>query len=103
MEQPELFEALKPTRLTKYQWQQMDSQRLHNELREIWALVTENPGCTLRFIANELDVTLGRSKRLVDKLLQSGNLIRDAGKHGSLRVSIPLVTVREKQIQADLE
>jgi hypothetical protein len=89
------FGRLKPTRLTKCQWQQMDPLRLHNELRKAWALVTQYPGCTLRFIANELDVTLSRSKRLVDLLLRSGTLIRDAGRFGTLRVSIPLVTVRK--------
>lgn len=89
------FGRLKPTRLTKYQWRQMKTQRLHNELRDVWALVTQHPGCTLRFIANELDVTLSRSKRLVDLLLRSGTLIRDAGRFGTLRVSIPLVTKRE--------
>ena len=87
------FERLKPTRLTKYQWRQMNPQRLHNELREIWALVTKHPGCSLRFIANELDITLSRSKRLVDLLLRSGTLIRDAGRIGTLRVSIPLITI----------
>jgi len=55
-----VFETLRPARLTKYQWQRMDPQRLHNELREVWALVTEHPGCTLRFIAKEVDVPLSR-------------------------------------------
>ncbi len=89
------FEKLKPTRMTKHHWRQMNPQRLHDELREVWALVTEHPGCSLRFIARKLDVTLNRSKRLVDLLLRSGTLIRDAGKTGTLRASIPLITVRK--------
>ncbi len=87
-----VFEALKPARLTKYQWRQIDPQRLHNELREVWALVTKYPGCSLRFIAKEIDVPLSRSKRLVDRLLQSGTLIRVAGKVGTLRAPIPFIT-----------
>lgn len=89
------FGRLKPARLTQYQWQQMKIKRLHNELRDVWALVTQHPGCTLRFIASELGVTLSRSKRLVDLLLQSGTLIRDAGRFGTLRVSIPLIPARK--------
>lgn len=99
----DLFERLKPARLTKHQWQQMDPLRLHNELRDVWALVTQHPGCTLRFIASELDVTLNRSKRLVDLLLRSGTLIRDAERFGTLRVSIPLITVRKGTDEDNLE
>lgn len=39
-----IFDALRPMRLGKYQWRQRDPQRLHNELREVWALVTKAPG-----------------------------------------------------------
>ncbi len=75
----------------------MDPQCLHDDLREVWALVTKRPGISLRVIAQELDVTVSRSKRLVDLLLQSGTLIRDTGKTGTLRVSIPLITIERKQ------
>lgn len=85
------FEALKPKRLTKCQWQQMDPVRLHNEFREVWALVSVHPGCTLRFIAKELDISLSRSKRLVDRLIQGKTLIRDTGKFGTLQAPIPLI------------
>ena len=33
-------------------------ERLHYELRDLWALVTEHPRISLQEIANELDVTL---------------------------------------------
>ncbi len=89
-----VFDALKPARLGKYQWRQMDPQRTHNELCEIWALVTKYPGCTLRFIAKKLDISLSRSKRLVDLLLKSGTLIRAAGSYRTLRAPIPLITIR---------
>lgn len=87
------LEILKPARLTKYQWEQMDPQRLHNELRDVWALVTDNPGCSLRFIARQLDVPVSRSKKLVDLLLKSGTLIRTKGKVGTLQASIPMITM----------
>lgn len=95
-DQQAAFEALKPARLSKYQWRQMDPQRLHNELREVWALATEYPGCTLRFITKELDIPLSRSKRLVDLLLQSGTLIRATGKIGTLQAQIWLITIKKK-------
>ena len=71
---------------------------LNNELRDLWALVTEQPGITLREIAKELNVNLGRSRRLVNILLASGNLTK--GRHYSgrtLRATVPMITMKRKK------
>ncbi|KKL71615.1 hypothetical protein LCGC14_2093110 [marine sediment metagenome] len=73
-------------------------ERLHNNLRDLWALVTERPGISLREIAKELNVNLGRSRRLVNILLASGNLTK--GRHYSgrtLRATVPMITMKRKK------
>ena len=73
-------------------------ERLHYELRDLWALVTEQPGITLREIANELDVTLRRSRRLVNILLASGNLTKGPHYSGrTLRATVPMITMKRKK------
>ncbi len=79
--------------ITYYQWQQMNKQRLHNDLREVWALVTERPGISLRKIGEKLDMTHWHVRRLVKLLLKSGTLTRgNKNECGTLRAPIPLLT-----------
>ena len=81
-------------RLTQYQWQKMNQQRLHDDLRAVWALVTERPGISLRSIERELNTTHWRTRRLVELLLKSGTLTQgNKNECGTLRAPIPLITV----------
>ena len=80
------------TRLTQYQWRQMNQQRLHDDLREVWAIVTERPGISTRAIGRELNTSHARARKLVSLLLESGTLITNIGTRGTLRAPIPLLT-----------
>lgn len=81
--------------ITNYQWQQTDEHRLHNDLREVWALVSEQPGISLRKIGENLDMTHWQVRRLVKLLTKSGTLTQGGENEcGTLRAPIPLITVR---------
>ncbi|KKL53858.1 hypothetical protein LCGC14_2271190 [marine sediment metagenome] len=85
--------------ITYYQWQQMNKQRLHDDLREVWALVTERPGISLRAIGEKLNVTHWRARKLVELLLKSGTLTQgNKNECGTLRAPIPLITVQDTSI-----
>ena len=73
-------------------------ERLHDELREVWALVTEQPGISLRAIAKELNVNLHRSRYLVGVLQASGNLTKGAPSScGTLWATVPMITMKRKK------
>ncbi len=83
-------------KLTNYQWQQMNKQRLHDDLRNTWALVSEQPGISLRKIGENLDMTHWQVRRLVKLLTKSGTLTQAGGsKCGTLRATIPLITITQ--------
>lgn len=72
------------------------SRVTRDEMREVWALVTEQPGISLRSIASELNITFSRAKTIVNWLLKSGTLTKGSGKvHKTLRATVPLLTIRE--------
>ena len=84
-------------KLTQYQLNRTKEQRvrLHNNLRDLWTLVTERPGISLREIASELDVALSNSWRLVNILLASGNLTKGPPRDvGVLRATSPMITMK---------
>ena len=73
-------------------------ERLHNNLRDLWALVTDRPGISLRAIAKELNVNLHRSRYLVGVLQASGNLTKGAPRDvGVLRATVPMITMKRKK------
>ncbi len=81
-------------RLTASQWQQMNKQRLHDDLREVWALVSEQPGISVRNIAKEMNISHYRAQKLTKMLVKSGTLTQgDHNEMGTLRAPIPLITV----------
>ncbi len=85
-------------KLTQYQLNRMEEQRLHNNLRDLWALVTERPRISLREIAEELNVNLARSRRLVNILLASGNLAKGPPYSGrTLRATVPMITMKRRK------
>lgn len=80
--------------ITQHQWKQMNQQRLHDDLREVWALVTERPGISLRAIEKKLNIKHCRARKLVELLLKSGTLTQgNKNECGTLRAPIPLITV----------
>ena len=71
---------------------------LHNNLRDIWTLVTERTGISLREIASELDVDLSNSWRLVNILLASGNLTKGPRYSSrTLRATVPMITMKREK------
>ncbi len=84
----------------------MNQQRLHNDLREVWALVSERPGISLRTIGEKLDMTHWQVRRIVNLLLKSKTLTQgNKNECGTLRAPIPLLTgpyVRDTTYQPDM-
>ncbi len=74
-------------------------QRLHDDLREVWALVTDRPGITLRALAESLGISKTKAFKLVNLLLESGTLVQDIcnkrARRKSLRATVPLITIAE--------
>lgn len=83
------------TNLTNYQWRQMSPDQLTNDLRDVWTLVTSQPGISVRTIAAQIGVTDYRARLLVNVLLESGTLTREGDMHGTLRVTVPMITLKE--------
>ena len=75
------------------EWQRIKQQRLHDDLREIWALVTEQPGISVRAIGRELDMSHAQTRRRCDLLIKSGTLTQATGKYRTLQATIPLITI----------
>lgn len=71
-------------------------QRLHDDLREVWATVTEQPGISVRTIAKEIHISHYRARKLVELLQDRKTGTLTGGEHykkGTLRAPIPLLTI----------
>ncbi len=68
---------------------------LHENLREIWAIVSENPGISLGRIAQKAGFSKTKAFRLVGLLKKSGTLIAPGSSHGTLQATVPMITVRK--------
>ena len=65
-----------------------------DELREVWALVSDKPGISVRQIGRTLGISHYRSRQLVDDLTIRGKLIKgEKGTLGKLRAATPLLTL----------
>lgn len=75
-------------------------QRLHNDLRDIWTLVTARPGITLRAIASALGCSTTKAYKLVNMLLASGTLAQDVSNERrrtkSLHATVPMIPIIRK-------
>ena len=71
---------------------------LVSDMRNIWGLVTEEPGISIRKLSLITQMTYYRTRKLVRLLLESGTLVGDRnGGKGSLRATVPLVSMRRKE------
>lgn len=74
--------------------------RLHNDLREVWAIVSKYPGITYSELSQKAGFSKSKAHKLVGLLRKSGTLVvaENAGKHKSrtLTATVPLITVRSK-------
>lgn len=72
-------------------------QLLHDDLRDVWTLVTAQLGITLKQISNSLGYSTTKAFGLVNMLLASGTLAQDvSGKRRrtkSLRATVPMITL----------
>lgn len=69
--------------------------KLHEDLREIWAIVSENPGISLNQIAQKTGFSKTTVFRRVGMLKKSGTLIAAGSSHGTLQATVPMITVRK--------
>lgn len=65
----------------------------HKQLREIWAIVSENPGISIREIGRRLKIPHSQIRKFVGTMLEVGTLVATAGKRATLRATVPLITL----------
>lgn len=74
--------------------------RLHNDLREVWAIVSEYPGITYDELSQKAGFSKSKAHKLVGLLRKSGTLVvgESIGKHKArtLTATVPLITVKPK-------
>jgi hypothetical protein len=80
--------------IPRYKWLEIKDARLFDDLRNVWALVSDEPGISQRGIARRLGFRYGYGRKLVMILLESGNLINQPGTVGTLRATVPLLTMK---------
>ncbi len=69
---------------------------LHENLREIWSIVSENPGISLGRIAQKAGFSKTKAFRLVGLLKKSGTLVAPGSGYGTLRATVPLIKIKPK-------
>ena len=68
-----------------------------SQIREVWAIVSEEPGISLRRIAQRAGLSHGRTVAIFDFLVKGGTiLVERPRKSGTARAPIPLLTKRAK-------
>lgn len=66
-----------------------------SEIREVWAIVSDAPGISIREIARRAGMSYGKTVTIFEFLVKGGTiLVEKPRKGGTARVSIPLLTKR---------
>ncbi len=73
------------------------AERLHEDLREVWTIVSEQPGITLEQISQKMGCSKSKVFKLVGMLKKSGTLVAGGDrKYGTLQATVPMVRVKPK-------
>jgi DNA-binding IscR family transcriptional regulator len=67
---------------------------LFDDLRDIWTLVTAQPGISVRAIARHHGWSNYHTIKMVKILLESGTLTCKSGASGTLRATVPMIDYR---------
>ena len=63
-----------------------------SQIREVWAMVSDNPGISIRAMAKKSGISFGKTAAILDFLVKCGTVKVEKGQGGTARAPIPLLT-----------